>query len=63
LRTARSADLAAGAAAKSSPPPAAQPGAPAGAQAALPLPEQDEDHLKALVQRLDEALGEDGRLL
>ncbi|MBV7429242.1 cell division protein ZapA [Acidovorax sp. sif1233] len=53
------ADLAAGAAAKSSPPPAAQPGA----QAALPLPERDEDHLKVLVQRLDEALGEDGRLL
>lgn len=53
------ADLAAGAAARSLPPaPAA-----AGAQATLPLPEGDDSRLQTLVQRLDEALGDDGRLL
>ena len=45
------ADLAAGAAAQAAPP------------AAAPLAEGDEDRLKALVQRLDETLGDDGRLL
>ena len=49
------ADLAAGAAAKAAP--------LATDQAAPALPAGDEDRLKALVQRLDETLGDDGRLL
>jgi len=49
------ADLAAGAAAKAAP--------LAADQAAPALPAGDEDRLKALVQRLDETLGDDGRLL
>lgn len=53
------ADLAAEAAGKSS---AAAPAA-AAAHAALPLPDADNDRLQALVHRLDEALGDDGRLL
>jgi len=53
------ADLAAGAAAQAAPPAAA----PREDRAAAPLAEGDEDRLKALVQRLDETLGDDGRLL
>jgi len=49
------ADLATGAAAKAAP--------LATNQAAPALPAGDEDRLKALVQRLDETLGDDGRLL
>ncbi len=54
------ADLAAGSAAKAAPP--AVTTSAAGQQESL-LPEDDNQRLQALVQRLDQALGDDGRLL
>ncbi len=54
------ADLAAGSAAKAAPP--AAPASAAGQQESL-LPEDDNQRLQTLVQRLDQALGDDGRLL
>ncbi|MDH4419368.1 MAG: cell division protein ZapA [Acidovorax sp.] len=54
------ADLAAGSAAKAAPPAVAT--SAAGQQESL-LPEDDNQRLQALVQRLDQALGDDGRLL
>ena len=54
------ADLAASAAARDAEPPA---GAPYAAPAANPLPASDHERLQALVQRLDETLGDDGRLI
>ncbi|MFT4242064.1 MAG: cell division protein ZapA [Acidovorax sp.] len=41
----------------------ARPAAPAPAQAAAPLAEGEQERLAALLQRLDETLGSDGRLL
>ncbi|KZT14650.1 cell division protein ZapA [Acidovorax sp. GW101-3H11] len=54
------ADLAAGSAAKAAPP--AAPASAAGQQESL-LPEDENQRLQTLVQRLDQALGDDGRLL
>ncbi|PTT22606.1 cell division protein ZapA [Acidovorax sp. HMWF029] len=54
------ADLAAGSAAKAAPPAVAT--SATGQQESL-LPEDDNQRLQALVQRLDQALGDDGRLL
>ncbi|MBW8461696.1 cell division protein ZapA [Acidovorax sp.] len=54
------ADLAAGSAAKAAPP--AVPASAAGQQESL-LPEDENQRLQTLVQRLDQALGDDGRLL
>ncbi len=54
------ADLAAGSAAKAAPP--AAPTSAAGQQESL-LPEDENQRLQTLVQRLDQALGDDGRLL
>lgn len=55
------ADLAAGAAAKTAS-PAIATAASTGTQEPL-LPDEDQQRLYALVQRLDQALGDDGRLL
>jgi len=55
------ADLAAGAAAKTASPTNAT-AASTGTQESL-LPDEDQQRLHALVQRLDQALGDDGRLL
>ena len=55
------ADLAAGAAAKTASPTIAT-AARTGTQETL-LPDEDQQRLHALVQRLDQALGDDGRLL
>ena len=52
-------DLAAGAAVQTV--PSAEPASTA--QAPLALPEGDEDRLRALLRRLDDTLGDDGRLL
>lgn len=54
------ADLAAGSAAKAAPP--AVPASAVGQQESL-LPEDENQRLQTLVQRLDQALGDDGRLL
>ena len=54
------ADLAAGSAAKAAPP--AAPTSAAGQQESL-LPEDENQRLQTLVQRLDQALGDDARLL
>lgn len=54
------ADLAAGSAAKAAAP--AVPASAAGQQESL-LPEDENQRLQTLVQRLDQALGDDGRLL
>jgi len=54
------ADLAAGSAAKAASP--AVPASATGHQESL-LPEDDNQRLQSLVQRLDQALGDDGRLL
>jgi cell division protein ZapA len=55
------ADLAAGVAAKTASPTIAT-AASTGTQETL-LPDEDQQRLNALVQRLDQALGDDGRLL
>ena len=54
------ADLAAGSAAMAAPP--GVPASAAGQQESL-LPEDENQRLQTLVQRLDQALGDDGRLL
>lgn len=54
------ADLAAGSAAKAAPP--APPASGQGQQESL-LPDDENQRLQSLVQRLDQALGDDGRLL
>ena len=57
------ADLAAATQPVATPPASPSPGAPtAGHQESL-LPDPDQQRLQSLVQRLDDALGDDGRLL
>ena len=57
------ADLAAATQPVATPPASPSPGAPmAGHQESL-LPDTDQQRLQSLVQRLDDALGDDGRLL
>lgn len=45
------------------PPASASPNAPMGGHQESLLPESDQQRLQSLVQRLDDALGDDGRLL
>ncbi|KRB41488.1 MULTISPECIES: cell division protein ZapA [unclassified Acidovorax] len=56
------ADLAAAALPVASPSPSASPNTTAGHQESL-LPDSDQQRLQSLVHRLDDALGDDGRLL
>ena len=57
------ADLAAANQPAATPPASPSPNAPMGAHQESLLPDTDQQRLQSLVQRLDDALGDDGRLL
>ena len=57
------ADLAAATQPVATPPASPSPNAPMGGHQKSLLPDSDQQRLQSLVQRLDDALGDDGRLL